>query len=95
MVGNATGLCTDVTCVKKIIVTVTTFLLSVALAAMGLETDISKLYARGFRPAILGALAFLFVTKLMPETKGRSLEAITLQENGLADVAASAPPLIR
>jgi uncharacterized integral membrane protein (TIGR00698 family) len=46
---------------KKIIVTTTTFLLTVALAAMGLETDISKLYARGFRPAILGALAFLFI----------------------------------
>lgn len=47
---------------KQVIVTVTTFLLSVALAAMGLETDVSKLYARGFRPAILGALAFLFVS---------------------------------
>jgi uncharacterized integral membrane protein (TIGR00698 family) len=47
---------------KQVIVTVTTFLLSIALAAMGLETDISKLYARGFRPAILGALAFLFVS---------------------------------
>ena len=28
---------------------------------MGLETDISKLYAKGIRPAILGALAFLFI----------------------------------
>jgi uncharacterized integral membrane protein (TIGR00698 family) len=46
---------------RKMIVTLTTFLLSVALAAMGLETDISKLYARGLRPAILGALAFLFI----------------------------------
>jgi uncharacterized integral membrane protein (TIGR00698 family) len=46
---------------RKIIVTLTTFLLTVALAAMGLETDISKLYARGIRPAILGALAFLFI----------------------------------
>jgi uncharacterized integral membrane protein (TIGR00698 family) len=46
---------------RKIIVTLTTFLLTVALAAMGLETDISKLYARGVRPAILGALAFLFI----------------------------------
>ena len=43
------------------IVTVTTFLLSVALAAMGLETDIRKLTAKGFRPALLGALAFLFI----------------------------------
>jgi uncharacterized integral membrane protein (TIGR00698 family) len=46
---------------KKAIVALTTFLLTVALAAMGLETDISKLYAKGIRPAILGALAFLFI----------------------------------
>ncbi|HLG82838.1 MAG TPA: YeiH family protein [Bradyrhizobium sp.] len=46
---------------RRIIVTLTTFLLTVALAAMGLETDISKLYARGLRPAILGATAFLFI----------------------------------
>lgn len=39
----------------------TTFLLSVALAAMGLETDIRKLMAKGIRPALLGALAFLFI----------------------------------
>lgn len=43
------------------IAAVTTFLLSVALAAMGLETDIRKLTARGIRPALLGALAFLFI----------------------------------
>lgn len=43
------------------IAAVTTFLLSVALAAMGLETDIRKLAARGIRPALLGALAFLFI----------------------------------
>jgi uncharacterized integral membrane protein (TIGR00698 family) len=46
---------------RKVVITLTTFLLSVALAAMGLETDVSKLYARGIRPAILGALAFLFI----------------------------------
>jgi uncharacterized integral membrane protein (TIGR00698 family) len=46
---------------KAAIAAVTTFLLSVALAAMGLETDIRKLTARGFRPALLGALAFLFI----------------------------------
>jgi uncharacterized integral membrane protein (TIGR00698 family) len=46
---------------KTAIATLTTFLLSVALAAMGLETDISRLYAKGIRPAILGALAFLFI----------------------------------
>lgn len=42
-------------------ITLSTFLLTIALAAMGLETDVSKLYARGVRPAILGALAFLFI----------------------------------
>jgi uncharacterized integral membrane protein (TIGR00698 family) len=42
-------------------VAATTFLLSVALAAMGLETDVRKLTARGVRPALLGALAFLFI----------------------------------
>jgi uncharacterized integral membrane protein (TIGR00698 family) len=43
------------------IASITTFLLAVALAAMGLETDIRKLAARGIRPALLGALAFLFI----------------------------------
>ena len=46
---------------KVWIAAATTFLLSVALAAMGLETDIRKLTAKGFRPALLGALAFLFI----------------------------------
>ncbi|MEO6840317.1 MAG: YeiH family protein [Bradyrhizobium sp.] len=46
---------------KVWIAVATTFLLSVALAAMGLETDIRKLTAKGFRPALLGALAFLFI----------------------------------
>lgn len=41
--------------------TVTTFLLSTALAAMGLETDIGKLRAKGLRPLLLGLVAFLFV----------------------------------
>ena len=49
---------------RKLIVTLTTFLLSVALAAMGPETDISRLYAKGLRPAILGAIAFLFIATL-------------------------------
>ena len=40
---------------KAAIAAVTTFLLSVALAAMGLETDLNKLAARGMRPAALGA----------------------------------------
>jgi uncharacterized integral membrane protein (TIGR00698 family) len=40
---------------------VTTFLLSVALAAMGLETDMHKLKAEGLRPLLLGAGAWLFI----------------------------------
>lgn len=47
--------------VKAIIVTVTTVLLSMALAAMGLETDIRKLRAKGLRPLMLGAAASLFI----------------------------------
>ena len=46
---------------KGVIVTATTFLLSVALAAMGLETDIAKLRAKGLRPLLLGLSAFLFI----------------------------------
>lgn len=39
----------------------TTFLLSLALAAMGLETDIRKLRAEGLRPLLLGLLSWLFI----------------------------------
>jgi uncharacterized integral membrane protein (TIGR00698 family) len=46
---------------KAAIVAITTFLLSMALAAMGLETDVAKLRAKGVRPLILGLAAFLFV----------------------------------
>lgn len=46
---------------RRIIVTVTTVMLSMALAAMGLETDIRKLRAKGLRPLMLGAAAFLFI----------------------------------
>ncbi|MDE1940222.1 MAG: putative sulfate exporter family transporter, partial [Alphaproteobacteria bacterium] len=46
---------------KGVIVAATTFLLSVALAAMGLETDIRKLHAKGIRPLFLGLGAFLFI----------------------------------
>jgi len=42
-------------------VTATTFLLSMALAAMGLETDFAKLRAKGLRPLALGLLAFVFI----------------------------------
>ena len=47
--------------------------LSIALAAIGLETNIGKLTARGFRPAWLGALALLFIA-------GFSLTLIKLME---------------
>ncbi|MBN9509931.1 MAG: YeiH family putative sulfate export transporter [Alphaproteobacteria bacterium] len=43
------------------IVLTTTFLLSMALAAMGLETDIAKLKAKGIKPFILGLSAFAFI----------------------------------
>ncbi|WP_245429613.1 YeiH family protein [Mesorhizobium sp. DCY119] len=46
---------------KSMIVMATTFMLSIALAAMGLETDIAKLRAKGFRPLLLGLAAFLFI----------------------------------
>lgn len=46
---------------KDVIVPTTGFLLSVALAAMGLETDIRKLRAKGLRPFVLGLFAFLFI----------------------------------
>nr|WP_255701451.1 YeiH family protein [Afifella sp. H1R] len=47
---------------KSEIALATTFLLSMALAAMGLETDVRKLKAEGLRPALLGLLAFLFIS---------------------------------
>lgn len=50
--------------VKVWLVTLTTFLLSVALAGMGMVTDLRKLTARGARPAVLGLLASLFITGL-------------------------------
>jgi uncharacterized integral membrane protein (TIGR00698 family) len=40
---------------------VTTFMLSMALAAMGLETEFGKLRAKGLRPLLLGAFAWLFI----------------------------------
>lgn len=44
------------------IVTSTAFLLSAALAAMGLETNVGKLRAKGLRPLLLGAAAWLFIS---------------------------------
>jgi uncharacterized integral membrane protein (TIGR00698 family) len=46
---------------KQVLVPATTFLLTVALAAMGLETDIRKLRARGLRPLALGAASWIFI----------------------------------
>jgi uncharacterized integral membrane protein (TIGR00698 family) len=46
---------------RTVIVGVTAFLLSMALAAMGLSTDIAKLRAKGLRPLTLGAAAFAFI----------------------------------
>jgi uncharacterized membrane protein YadS len=40
---------------------VTSVLLTLALGAMGLETDIRKLVAKGLRPLLLGAFASLFI----------------------------------
>ena len=40
---------------------VTTFLMTLALASMGLNTDAGKLLKRGWRPLLLGALASLFI----------------------------------
>jgi uncharacterized integral membrane protein (TIGR00698 family) len=48
--------------VKAPIGTLTTFLLSMALAAMGLETDIGKLKDKGLRPLLLGLAAALFIS---------------------------------
>ena len=47
---------------KAVAVAATTFLLSAALAAMGLETDVRKLRAKGLRPLLLGAAAWLFIS---------------------------------
>ena len=46
---------------KSWLVQLTTFLLTVALAAMGLETDFRKLRAKGLRPLLLGAAAWVFI----------------------------------
>jgi uncharacterized integral membrane protein (TIGR00698 family) len=49
---------------KSGLIQATPFLLAMATAAMGLETDIRKLMAKGFRPFLLGGLASLFVAVL-------------------------------
>jgi len=46
---------------KAQIVTLTNFLLSMALAAMGLETDFAKLKREGLKPLALAACAWMFI----------------------------------
>jgi uncharacterized integral membrane protein (TIGR00698 family) len=47
---------------KAWIAVVTTFLLSMALAAMGIETDFRKLKAEGLKPLVLAAAAWIFIS---------------------------------
>lgn len=47
--------------VSKSLVTLTNFLLSMALGAMGLQANIGKLRAEGWRPLALGAFGWLFI----------------------------------
>lgn len=46
---------------KSLIVFATTFMLSVGLAAMGLQTHIGKIRSRGLRPLLLALSAFVFI----------------------------------
>ena len=46
---------------KSHLMLLTTLFLAMALAAMGLQTDLANLRRKGFRPALLGALAFAFI----------------------------------
>jgi uncharacterized integral membrane protein (TIGR00698 family) len=48
--------------IKGWLIALTVFLLSVALAAMGLETDIAKLRAKGLRPLLVGAASWIFIS---------------------------------
>lgn len=48
--------------VRAILVQLTTFLLAMALAAMGLGADFKKLIAAGPRPLLLGAFASVFIS---------------------------------
>ena len=47
---------------KAHLVQATTFLLTIALAAMGLETDVLKLRAKGWKPLLVGAGSWLFIS---------------------------------
>jgi len=60
MLVNSLDLIPDVE--KICLVQATTFLLTVALAAMGLETDFRKLRAKGWKPLLAGAASWLFIS---------------------------------
>jgi uncharacterized integral membrane protein (TIGR00698 family) len=47
---------------KAVTTPATTFLLTIALAALGLVTDLRKLMAKGIRPFLLGAFSWLFIS---------------------------------
>lgn len=47
---------------RAVIVQATTFLLMAALAAMSLSTDIGKLWAKGSKPLLLAAGAWLSIS---------------------------------
>jgi uncharacterized integral membrane protein (TIGR00698 family) len=47
---------------RAYLIQATTFLLTVALAAMGLETDFGKLRAKGWKPLLVGAGSWLFIS---------------------------------
>ncbi len=60
--ANSAGLLPEAT--RAILAGLTGILLTVALAAMGLETDIGRLRMKGVRPLLLGAMATLFISGL-------------------------------
>jgi uncharacterized integral membrane protein (TIGR00698 family) len=47
---------------RAYLIQATTFLLTVALAAMGLETDFGKLREKGWKPLLVGAGSWLFIS---------------------------------
>jgi len=59
---NSTGILPETE--RHWLIQATTFLLAMALAAMGLETDIRKLRAKGLRPLLLGIVAAVFISAL-------------------------------
>jgi len=59
---NSLGLLTPAWTAR--LVTANQFLLAVALAAMGLETSVSKLRTAGLRPFLLGSGAWCFISVL-------------------------------